>query len=482
MHDPLDRAAREISPAISLALTETLHSWALLDCLPIGVYVCDEDGTLVQYNRCAVELWGSRPKTGEKAGATQSAFDIVYALDGTPLAWSERPMAEALRTGQSVRDRELVIARPDGKRLSVLVNVDPLLDWSGRIIGGIGCFQDISEYKRTRSLISEHERSFRALLDALPAAVYTTDPEGKITFYNEAAVELWGVRPKLGSDQWCGSWRLYHLDGRPMRHDECPMAIALKEKRLVRGGEAFAERPDGTRIPFMAFPTPFFDHAGTLTGAVNMLVDSSAQKRAAAQQNALIDELNHRVKNTLATVQSLAAHTIAKTTASRDIREVFEARLFALSRAHDQLSRERWESADLRLIAEDILAPYRSDGDGEQLLLRGGSVRLGPRAALALAMVLHELATNAAKYGALSAPAGKLELRWAVVESDLERNLAIEWREYDGPAVLEPSHKGFGTKLVERSIVGELKGTASIVFDPAGFHCSMTIPLSASAT
>src|SRR5437764_2307032 len=117
------------------------------------------------------------------------------------------------------------------------------------------------------------ETHFRALLDVLPAAIYTTDAAGRITYYNQAAVDLAGRRPELGTDEWCVSWRLYSPDGRPMRHDECPMAVALKENRAVRGDEAILERPDGTRIPFAPYPTPLRDAAGRLIGAVNMLVD-----------------------------------------------------------------------------------------------------------------------------------------------------------------------------------------------------------------
>ena len=116
------------------------------------------------------------------------------------------------------------------------------------------------------------------LIDALPAAVYVTDPTGRITYFNEAAAALWGYRPKLHSDQWCGSWRLYWLDGTPMPHDQCPMAIALKQGRAIRGGQAMAERPDGTLVPFMAFPTPL-RRSGTLIGAVNMLVEKRTTTR-----------------------------------------------------------------------------------------------------------------------------------------------------------------------------------------------------------
>src|ERR1700732_14096 len=121
---------------------------------------------------------------------------------------------------------------------------------------------------------------FREVLEALPAAVYITDPAGRITYYNEAAATLWGHRPELGKSEWCGSWKLYWPDGRLMPHDECPMAMAVKEKHPIRGLEAVAERPDGSRVPFVPHPTPLYDASGTFVGAVSMLVDISERKRA----------------------------------------------------------------------------------------------------------------------------------------------------------------------------------------------------------
>ena len=126
----------------------------------------------------------------------------------------------------------------------------------------------------------------RQLIDALPAAIYVTDSKGYITYFNDAATALWGRRPALHSDQWCGSWRLYRLDGTPMPHDQCPMAIALKQGRPVRGRQAIVERPDGTRVSFMPFPTPLYDASGALAGAVNMLIDISERQHAAKKYRA----------------------------------------------------------------------------------------------------------------------------------------------------------------------------------------------------
>ena len=124
------------------------------------------------------------------------------------------------------------------------------------------------------------EGYFRRILDELPAAIYTTDPLGRITYFNEAAAALWGHRPTIGTSEWCGSWKLFWPDGRTLPHGECPMAVAIKEKRQVRGIEAIAERPDGTRVPFLPYPTPLFDASGAVIVGVNMLIDMTDRKQA----------------------------------------------------------------------------------------------------------------------------------------------------------------------------------------------------------
>jgi PAS domain S-box-containing protein len=147
-----------------------------------------------------------------------------------------------------------------------------------------------------RDLLHEREQYYRHMLAALPVAIYTTDAAGKITYYNQAAADLAGRHPQIGSDEWCVTWRLYHPDGTPLPHDECPMALTLKEGRPIRGREAVAERPDGTRVPFMPYPTPLFDSDGTLVGAVNLLMDISDQKRAESQAQQMKTLLEERVE------------------------------------------------------------------------------------------------------------------------------------------------------------------------------------------
>ena len=268
----------------------------LLDLLPVGVYVCDRDGLIVRYNRAAAELWGCSPKIGDPTVRHCGSYRL-YRLDGEYLPHARCPMADVLATGEGLRDQEVAIERPDGERIVSLVNIEAIRDDSGRVVGAVNVFRETPRPRCERYYENGGGRDSDEILLGLPTAVYTTDAAGRITFFNEAAVELWGVRPKLGSSQFCGSWKLYWPDGTPMPHGECPMALALREKRPIRGMEAIAERPDGTRVPFIPYPTPLFDSAGALIGAVNTLVDIT--ERHAAERRIRESEAH---KGTLAAI------------------------------------------------------------------------------------------------------------------------------------------------------------------------------------
>ncbi|HEY0106522.1 MAG TPA: HWE histidine kinase domain-containing protein [Rhizomicrobium sp.] len=454
----------------SLALERLVRSPNLLvENLPIGIFTCDCDGRLVQFNRQAAALWDRAPTLGESPDVYGGAV-AVLDISGARVGFGDAPTGRALATGQAVRDCELLLEYRNGERAAILVNCDPVVDEQGRRIGAVSCFQDITELKRMRQRAREDRRVARSVLEALPAAIYTTDADGKLLYFNKAAEALWGFAPPLGEQRWCGSWKIFAPDGAPVPHDTCPMAVAIKGRRAAIGPEAVAERPDGTRVPFMPHPTPIFDGGGALIGAVNMLIDLTPQKTADTQQRGLIDEINHRVKNTLATIQALAAQTMRGDADAAGRR--FEDRLRALSRVHDELARHVWEWADLKVIADDTFAALRK-APGGVVRVQGPSVRLAPRAALAIGMVLHELADNATRHGALSVPGGEVSLEWRAAHGRLH----IDWRERGGPAVGAAGKQGFGVRLLNRSIAQELGGQSQIAFHGDGVHCTMEIPL-----
>lgn len=210
------------------------------------------------------------------------------------------------------------------------------------------------------------------------------------------------------------------------------------------------------------------------------LVFASAElRRREVVRRLLVDELNHRVKNTLATVQSLAAQSLRRLTGedAQAGRATFEARILALARAHDVLTRENWAGADLRDVVAEVIRPYGEAGS-HRFTVQGQGLRLLPRTALALSMALHELCTNAVKYGALSTAAGRVEIRWCVEDGhENGPRLALTWREQDGPSVTHPDRRGFGSRLIERGLASELGGAAQIRFEPSGVTCVLTASL-----
>jgi PAS domain S-box-containing protein len=433
-----------------------------------------------------------------------------------------------------------------------------------------------------------------ALLEALPVAVYTTDPEGRITFYNDAAAELWGHRPQVGS-YWCGSWRLYWPDGRPLPHGECPMAMALKEGRPVRGVEAIAERPDGSRVRFLPFPTPLRDETGKLVGAINLLMDVSEQHEASLQsarlasifassddaiisktldgritswnagatrifgydanemigqpiikiipaelrseedeilaklkrgeridhyetvrvakdgrrldvsitvsplrdkfgrivgaskigrditerkeaekmQRILTNELVHRIKNTLAMVQAIATQSLLRAKSPADFVAGFTGRVEAMAKAHTLLTNKMMQGVNLvELINEQVLL----GGSDSRISFSGPALILGPQETLHLGLVLHELATNARKFGSLSVPQGRLSIKWQL-RTNGARDLQLSWTEIDGPEVKSPGASGFGSALIEQTMRSH-GGAVSLAYNARGIVCEIKLPLS----
>jgi two-component system CheB/CheR fusion protein len=446
--------------------------------------------------------------------------------------------------------------------------------------------------KRNLALEAESEKRLHELLHALPAAVYTTDAAGRITFYNEAAAALWGCRPRLDSDQWCGSWRLFWPDGTPLPHDQCPMAIALREGRSINGMEAAAERPDGTRVPFMAFPSPLRDAAGEIVGGVNMLVDITERRQAEQvgqrlvsivessddaivskdfngvitswnagaerlfgytaeevigkpimilippdrhdEESTIIErirhgervdhyetirrrkngslieisltvspvrnadgkivgaskiarditerrrseeritllahEVDHRAKNLLAMVQATVRLTQGDTPEA--LKTAIEGRLQALANAHALLAQSRWAGADLRSLIAEELSPYCQE-NGRRAGIDGASLTLEPETAQSIAIAVHELTTNAVKYGALSAPTGHVQVAWS---RSAGGQVALRWAESGGPPVTPPARQGFGTRVIERMIRSQLKGEVRFDWLTEGLVCEMVVP------
>jgi len=434
------------------------------------------------------------------------------------------------------------------------------------------------------------------ILEALPEAIYTTDAEGRITYYNKAASELWGLRPEIGKSEFCGSWKLYWPDGTPLPHAECPMALALSQRRPIRGMAAVAERPDGTRVSFLAAPTPIFDTDGNLAGAVNMLVDlteyrarDEAARRYVAivessndaivakdlngtitawnggaerlfgytaeealgkpvtmlipsgradeepnilarirrgeridhyettrqrkdgtlvevsltvspvkddqgrvigaskiarditerrqkeeQRRMLLREMDHRVKNMLALAGGLVNASARSESTASGLASAVSARFAALGKAHGLIlhsdtTRRGKAATSLHALVKAILAPYQ---EGRNIELWGDDIQIGQGVVTSLALLVHEFATNAAKYGALSRPEGRVRVSVMVGDTDV----TLTWGERGGPPVKRRHKEGFGSLLVRTTVSGQLGGRASYDWKSEGVSIVLSIP------
>lgn len=270
---------------------------------------------------------------------------------------------------------------------------------------------------------------------------------------------------------------IVHPDDRELMIQVIGKAARTRE---VASYEFRAMLPDGSVRWMFERSRVVGDSDGRPLYMIGASIDITDRKRAEERQVLLLHELNHRVKNTLTTVQSLASQTLRGSHSPEEFQTAFLARLMALSATHDILTRTLWEGAPL---GDVIAAEFKPHGgvDGQRISAIGDPVELKPQQALSLGMAFHELATNSAKYGALSTPQGNIKVSWIVKndEGDGDRKLALLWRESGGPDVLEPSREGFGTRLIQRSITQELGGAVEIAYHRNGIECAMQIPLSA---
>ena len=224
--------------------------------------------------------------------------------------------------------------------------------------------------------------------------------------------------------------------------------------------------------------SPLRGAEGRIVGASKIARDITERRRADAQRELLIGELNHRVKNTLAIVQAIAAQTLGDNASVGEARKAFGARLVALAKAHDLLTHESWEGTDLHRVVSGTIEPYARGGD--RFRIEGSRMWLPPSAALSIAMAVHELCTNAAKYGALSTGAGRIEIIWHVTGDGEDRRLHLRWAESGGPPVNPPTRKGFGSRMIERALAQELGGEVRVSYEPSGVICAIDAPLPAA--
>jgi PAS domain S-box-containing protein len=369
---------------------------ATYEAADIGLAEADADGRHLRVNEALCAITGY----SREAMLERTFFDNTHPDDVEP----DRTLYARQVAGEMERYAvEKRYLRSDGSAVWVSVKSSAMRDSQGRFLYGIRVIQDISQRKRIEETLREREQQFRDLLEALPAAVYTTDAAGRITFYNQAAVELAGRVPKIGRDRWCVTWRLRWPDGRPLPHDECPMAMTLKENRAIRGYEIMAERPDGTCAPVIPYPTPLRDESGNLTGAVNMLVDVSERKQSEAAQRVLLNELNHRVKNNLQMLYALlrSAQRETHSDEARDVLREASQRVAAMAAAqHALYTANNTAHFSAKTFLDSVCSSAQQTFVKDvELVVADAHGELSNDTAMPLALILNELLTNAVKHG-----------------------------------------------------------------------------------
>ena len=298
------------------------------------------------------------------------------------------------------------------------------------------------------------------------------ETDNPIIFANDAFLKLTGYTREEVLGQ---SFNFF------MAHVDDEEALALIREAFEGLSEVDFEihyrRKDGSKFWATLFVSPVRDDDGDIIQYFASFADLTSYKDEQIHSRMLIDELNHRVKNTLATVQSIVSQAARTNGDTQAMRKAVESRLFALSRSHDLLSREKWRSAGLLDVLHDALEPFGGlDERLGRVEIAGDDIRFAPKAALALAIAFNELATNALKYGAFSNEYGSIRIEWTVEPSPTGRRLFLIWTEKEGPVVSPPLRKGFGSHVLERGLAHELDGTVQLDYRTEGVVCTMKIP------
>ena len=373
-----------------------------------------------------------------------------------------RPLAALRETARRLARGDLA-ARP--------VRTGPTLSEIAALSDSLSAMADAIAARETE--LRESERRFRDVAEAASDWIWETDEEDRYTYVSSRIENVTG----LPASYYLGKRRADLLAESTTPAERGALLEAIASREPFRDVIHWFVRPNGRRR-ISTSGAPAFDESGRFRGYRGAAADVTEAHAAAERQKLLVAELEHRVKNTLATVISILAHSRAASASPEQFEQAVEGRVRALADAHGLLTARNWRGAELTELARVHLAPY-AGAEGQGASLEGPSVLLAPNATLALGLALHELATNAAKHGALSVAGGRIELSWRISQ-EVEPRLSLSWREVDGPPVAEPSRRGFGRTLIERGLAYELGGRVELRFAAEGVVCTIELPLPAS--
>ena len=489
---------------------------AILTNTPDLAYVFDLNHRFIYANEGLLKMWG---RTWDEA-IGKNCLELGY--EPWHAAMHDREIERVVATKQSIRG-EVPFTGTMGRRIYDYIFV-PVIGPDGEVEAVAGTTRDVTPQRQTIDDLNAAKASLTAQLTDMRRlhefSRRTLEQDDLTELLRHLLVEVAGLmQVERGSiqlrDGTQGRLRLVTTIGFDTEFEDrfqfvegegfttCAAALSSRRRVIVEDltkGKSFAKlativQPYGIRG---AQSTPLMDRSGTVIAMLTTYSDQLCRpserdlqlmdlyleivarqierRRHEEHRELLLNELNHRVKNTLATVQSFAVQTLRTAPTAELARETLEARLVALARAHDVLTNEHWEAANLSDVVASALSPYFAKGDTSRRCISGRELRLKPKAALTFSMVLHELATNAVKYGALSNDTGQLRIDWEITASEA-KCVVLRWTEIGGPPVQQPQRRGFGSRLIEHGIAHDMAGQVDLVFAPDGLACRIEVPL-----
>ena len=443
---------------------------ALFEMGPVATYFCGASGVIQDFNRRSAELWGREPATGDDNERFCGSVKI-FRPDGSYMPHAQSPMADVLSGKVSnARDVEVHFERPDGTQIIAVLNIRPLKNQRGEITGAINSFFDVTERRAAQEAVRASEAKFRMLFEYIDEGFCTLQKletgagersDFRYLSANAGFEKQTGVGGVVGKtiremfpkepEEWFDTYDAVMTTGEPIRFER---HLASQGRTL----ELFAFR--------------FEDEAVLKVGVI--FLDVSLRKHHEGQQELLLKEMDHRVKNLFAIIGGMVTLSARSANTPKELAETVQGRVGALASAH-QLIRPKHSAAEatkrettLGELVRKVLSPYADPvgtGDSARTEIEGPEIPIGAGASTNVALVVHELATNAAKYGALSVPGGRVHISWTLISG----RLVLTWEEKDGPVVTgPPEREGFGSMLARRSVSGGLRGDLDFYWKPTG--------------
>jgi len=430
----------------------------LVERMSDGALTAGPDGVILYVNDRLCELTGY--PSGRLVGR-----DLVSLFDGEPPKLVPEVTVEASlrRNGD------------DAMPVAVWSRPISIADTTATLVR----LTDLSIHRRAEQ-IAAAERFARSVLEQATEAVVVLSPDGHITHASWRAEQL-AEQPPVGR-MFSEAFPLLaqtSQDAGMLARFSTESLDAMLATKPFHGVEVRLRGERNGRSAFLLSAGPLLDDNRVNVGSIVTLTDMSERKRAEEQQTMMVAELNHRVKNILAIVQSVAAQTVRSSGSLENFAYAFSGRLKALAIAHDILTQTRWIGIGLSELLAAVLAPYRS-ADKTRVAISGPAILLPARVVVPLSMVLHELATNAAKYGSLSGRRGNVDITWQLADG-ADQAIELTWQERSGPKVRRTASAGFGTRLIERVVSHDLDGRTAIDFDPDGVRCTLSFAVRGQA-